>query len=136
MEMTRKRFLRALGTGLAAATAFPRLLLGAGGGGLLADWHDPAVLARQIGSVFATLPSDSTPSVALTLTAVSTLKGDPATSQFSASFVSASGDPLPPKLNTFTHPHLGLFQLFLVPSGPDADGNPTYRADFCLLRKR
>jgi hypothetical protein len=52
------------------------------------------------------------------------------TEPFSLTFVGPRDNPLPQATYSLEHSELGLLDIFLVPIGPDANGQPRYEAVF------
>jgi hypothetical protein len=122
MKTTRAQFLTTLATGVAAAALGPSALLGAG-----PDIPDGRTLKSLVGEVFRFRPVD------VVLSDYTDLPARGGTRQFTLTLAAPGGERLPEGTYTVDQPRMGTFQMFVIPTGRDAKGQTTYRADFNLL---
>ena len=87
-----------------------------------------ATLAPLEGSTFLMTPVGETP-FEVTLRAVTTGPSGPARDPFSLLFVGGPTPPAPQGIFTLGHDALGALDIFIVPLGPDAEGQ-RYEAVF------
>jgi hypothetical protein len=128
MKTTRKNFLATVATGLAAAALRPSALLAA------SEAPTPAFRAFKslVGQTFTFRGPDGRGPVDLVLSdyAESPRFGS---TQFTLTLVAPGGETLGEGTYTVDQARTGTFQMFVIPTGRDAKGQTTYRADFNLL---
>jgi len=137
---TRKQFLTSVAAGLAGA-ALPSPLVKAATNpraAVSALTDSKTILdtySGTVGTTFLAHPAGRE-AVALTLLAVEKVRSSSGTTQFSLRFAAPGGESLPEGTHDVEHATLGSFQLFLVPTGSDGNGQTLFRADFNLIDAR
>jgi hypothetical protein len=128
MKPTRKTFITTIATGVAAVALRPSVLLGGS-----AEPMDAHAFQELVGTTLRFRSFDRRDAADLVLVEFTEKPSHARTRQFTLTFGAPGGDRLREGTYTVDSPRGGTFEIFVIPAGADAKGQPLYRADFNIL---
>jgi hypothetical protein len=128
MKTTRTQFLTVLATGVAATALRPAALLGAD-----VETPDGHAFRSLVGETLRFRAGTGGGPADLVLSDFSETSQHPGTTQFTLTLTAPGGESLREGTYTVDQARTGTFRMFVIPTGRDAKGQMTYRADFNLL---